>query len=396
LPEVIVPDDITSDGPVFHMRPLGMLANKMIEYMVALNFVSQVPGCRISNFSLPEWEIEHPPIESPGPVISIDHRQRIDIPALVRAVRDGTARRIEWSGYGQRMENFLPRADYKDIFIARTWVPAGFGAKHLVCPVRAGDILGGSYCDYPLTPVEFYQEIVALTGLRPVFVGQTELNDYTNRLRDQFPSALFVPSAGPIGDFEMIRQSKNIVVGVSTFIWLAAWLSQADNIFMAVNGLFNPMQQRSVALLPFGDPRYRFWLFPFNGGVPLDRHAAYHRRLAPCWRRMPHELLQRLTETAPREKRMLAAMLSVFDESYYLDENADVAAAVRSGGYRNGEHHYRLAGFEERRLPLAFDAFWYAERYLSAAIEVGQGDYDDLLHHFAMIGRRRGYAPRPG
>jgi hypothetical protein len=384
-------------NPVFHLRPLGMLANQMIEYMVALNFASQVPGCRISNISLPQWGIEHPAIASPGPTVAIDHRQPIDLPALVRAVREDGVRRIEWSGYGQRLENFLPRERYLETFVAPSSSSArpGFGPEFLVCPVRAGDIVDGAYCDYPLTPIEFYQEIVGLTGLHPVFLGQTDPNAYTDRLRRHFPNAFFLPSAGAVGDFQMIRGSKNIVVGVSTFIWLAAWLSQADAIFMPANGLFNPMQQHSVALLPFGDPRYRFWLFPFNGGVKLDRHAAYHRRLAPLWRLMPHAALQRLTEAAPRQPRSLDAMLSVFDEAFYLADNPDVAAAVHVGQFRNGEHHYRLNGYREQRPPLAFATYWYAEQYMSAAIEVGQGDYDDMLHHYALVGRHRGYRPWP-
>ena len=96
-----------------------------------------------------------------------------------------------------------------------------------MCPVRAGEIVDGAFGHYPLTPVAFYAELVERTGLRPVFMGQTEPNAYTDRLRQQFPDAQFLASLGPERDFALIRRSKNIVVGVSTFVWLAAWLSHA-------------------------------------------------------------------------------------------------------------------------------------------------------------------------
>ncbi|MDR3535256.1 MAG: hypothetical protein P4L71_02025 [Acetobacteraceae bacterium] len=151
----------------------------------------------------------------------------------------------------------------------------------LLCPVRSGDVVDGPSPDYPLTPPQFFADLIAQTGLTPVFMSQTEPNHYTDRLRRRFPDARFLESRGPMRGFETIRQSKNIAVGVSTFIWLAAWLSDADTIHLAVNGLFDPMQVPVADLLPFDDPRYHFHLFPLNYGVgPADQEAA-HRAIEP-------------------------------------------------------------------------------------------------------------------
>ena len=134
-------------------------------------------------------------------------------------------------------------------------------------------------------------------------------------------------------DFETIRQSRNVVIGVSTYSWLAAWLSRsADNIFLTVNGLFNPMQKTHVNLVPFGDPRYKFFLFPINYAVPLDRHAEVHRRIAPYWRTMSHAALRQQCEAAPRFERDMNQILANFDEKFYLDANPDVAAVAAAGG----------------------------------------------------------------
>jgi len=87
--------------------------------------------------------------------------------------------------------------------------------------------------------------------------------------------------------------------------------------------------------------------------------------------------------------------LSMFDETFYLQSYQDVAAAVRTGGLENGLDHYARAGFRERRRCFAFDDHWYCVKYPLAALEVGQGDYEDLTHHYVEVGAMRGYQPLP-
>jgi hypothetical protein len=377
-----------------HLMLVGNLGNRTIQYMVALKLASLVPGCRISNVHFREWNIHHPSIGSDGPVTIVDTWERIDLVALSTALNEGRIRRVEWDGYGQRMENFLPREFYERVFTVSE-PHVGFGRGHLVCPVRAGDILEGAFDDYPLTPVEFYAELIQRTGLKPVFMGQTARNAYTARLRERFPHAIFLGSRGQIGDFELIRRSKNIAIGVSIFAWLAAWLSHAEHIFMAVSGLFNPMQQSRVDLLPSGDPRYQFWLFPLNYGVPLDWHADVHRRMMPYCRLITHEALKRQIDAAPRVPLDPVALLAEFDEAYYLSTYSDVHAVVREGRLASGRAHYIAYGFRENRRPFFLHAFWYVDQYPLAALEVAQGDYVDLFHHYVAVGKSRGYRPAP-
>ena len=219
----------TLAGPVFHLHPMGRLANLMIEYMVALRFADLVPGCRISNISIPEWGIDHPPLDSFGPAVVEEREQHIDIPALAEQMRSGRIARVNWIGFGQRMENFLPAARYQDVFRTPFSQKLGYGPEYLVCPIRAEDILHAPHPDYVLTPVEFYRDIVELTGLQPVFIGQTQPNPYMDRIRATFPNAIVLPhDPDPLIEFETIRQSRNLVIGVSTFNWLAAWLTRVN------------------------------------------------------------------------------------------------------------------------------------------------------------------------
>ena len=369
----------------------------MIEYMVALKFRHLVPGCRISNISIPEYRIHHAMLDRPEPGAVEGREQHIDLEGLAARVNRGEIRSVLWSGFGQRMENFLPREQYAGVFVSPFDRAMGFGPDHLVCPIRAEDILDGHNRNYTLTPVEFYRDIVAMSGLKPVFIGQTAPNPYMDRIRSAFPDAIYrAPQANPLVDFETIRQSHNVVIAVSTYIWLAAWLSDTlQNAYMAVTGLLNPRQFTTIDLLPFGDDRFKFFLFPINYAVGPDQHAALHSRLAPYWRLVPHALLKRQISEAPRLPRTVETMLACFDDDYYLEENADVRAHAEVHGRGMARTHYQHHGFQEGRAALRFDRFWYANTYTQAAYEVAQGDYADLLHHYAAVGRARGYRPHP-
>jgi hypothetical protein len=96
-----------------------------------------------------------------GTVVQVGPWERIDVPMLAAALNAGAIRRVERAGYGQRMENFLPHEIYDQVFVTEE-VQEGYASEHLVCPVRAGDIVDGNYGDYPLTPVEFYAQLIDL------------------------------------------------------------------------------------------------------------------------------------------------------------------------------------------------------------------------------------------
>jgi hypothetical protein len=168
-----------------------------------------------------------------------------------------------------------------------------------------------------------------------------------DRIIAEFPDAIVrEPQQDPLVDFETIRQSKNVVVGVSTYSWLAAWLSDsADNIYLTVNGLFNPMQASNVDLLPYGDARYKFFLFPINYAVPLDCHAQVHRRIAPYWRQVSQEALRQQLAGCPRFERSLEQALAVFDEAAYLQMNPDVARSQRPWALGLPERIMPITGF---------------------------------------------------
>jgi len=384
-----------TEAPVFHVDPRGDFAGRMFQYMVALKFATLVPGCRISNVLLPEWGIAYPPLALPDSVEAAAGLHEIDLPQLAGRVVGGAARGIVYSGIGLHMANFLAAESYRAAFRSAAAPPFRFGGEDLVCPLGSEASPEDTGPFHPLTPVEFYREIIEETGRRPVFVGQAVPPPYLDLLRNAFPAARFEAAGDPLLDFQAIRQAKSIVVGVNSFAWLAAWLSQAERIFMAVSGLFNPMQYPFVDLLPFGDTRYLFQLFPINYAVPLPYLAVAHGHIAPFWRPVSHDALQRRIMEAPRFDPPDPVILDNFDADFYLSSNPDLLQLLGAGNTEGARAHYLLLGIREQRMPFRLAPAWYAARYPMAAFEVGQGDYANFAHHYIAVGRDRGYRPWP-
>jgi hypothetical protein len=131
----------------------------------------------------------------------------------------------------------------------------------IVISVRGCEILEKCHRDYIPIPVSFYKNLVKETGLSPLFYGQIGDDFYSEALRKNFPNALFYASKDPFSDFEFLLGSRYIVPSVSTFSWLAAFLSRAEKVFLPVLGFINPLQRPDIDLLP-NDKRYSFYCFP--------------------------------------------------------------------------------------------------------------------------------------
>lgn len=376
--------------PVIQVSPMGAVGNRMIQYMAALALAARVPGVRVEKVHLPEWGIQIPPTEIDPARLHVASGPSLPLDRLAERLVSGTADCVDIRSYAQRMENFLPAAAYRDLFGGPSGNGAGGG--ELLCNIRQGEVLDARHPDYVLVPIDFYAELVQRTGLAPVFMGQLESTPYMDALRARFPKARYQPSQGAAADFAYIRGSRHIVPAISTFSWLAAWLSEADRVFLPVLGLLHPLQSRATHLLPLDDERFRFTLFPHHYAVPVARYEAAHAAIRGLWRAMPAEKLRTLLARAA-PTRDLGAYLMALDEAFYLARYPDIAGAVAGGHMPSGLHHYRHFGFAEGREPCAVDRAWYCRTYPIAAVELGQGDALDPLDHWVAMGRERGYRP---
>jgi hypothetical protein len=382
-------------APVVHISPMGNLGNQMIQYMAARAVAEFAGPARLSCVNLPPFGILHPVIEGDFPVTKIVTRPHVEVDRLAHALASGQLQRVDIRTYAQRIDNFLPAQAYRPAFAAREGVAAaGAGDDELLCNIRQGDILDGHHPDYVLIPLAFYADLAARTGLRLVFMGQLEDSLYMAALRARFADARFVPSAGAAVDFERIRQSRFIVPAISTFSWLAAWLSDAERIYLPVLGLFNPLQNRSVDLLPLRDPRYVFYQFPVHYGVPVAEFAAAGAAVAGLWRQLQVAELAALMHRIPAV-RLKPQYLAAFDEGYYRAAHPDIAQAVADGHLPSGRHHYESCGFDEGRIAFALDRAWYCQTYPIAAVEIADGGWQDPEQHWLEVGRGRGYHATP-
>jgi hypothetical protein len=376
------------------VSPMGNMGNRMIQYMVALSLAERVPGARVVQIHLPEWGIQIAPSNGLVAHTGIVTESRIDLEGLAAALNDGSLDCVDIRTYGQHIDNFLAPHFYRDLFAAPPMQEAPGGHDEIVCNIRQGDILDAHHPDYVLIPPDFYAELVEATGLRPVFCGQLETSPYLRTIKKRFPGARYVPSLGAIQDFAFLRASRHIVPSISSFSWLAAWLSRADRIYMPVLGMFHPLQARSVNLLPLADPRFSFTLFPFHYAVPVAGVQRAHASLRGLWRGMPPARLGAMF--AQRAQPPEAPPAFLFDEARYLATYPDIRQAVEGGHFPSGRHHYDAFGRAEGRECCAVDKAWYCSTYPMAAIELSQGDAADPVHHWLELGRNRGYRRQPG
>ena len=386
-------------SPKIFIRSMGGFANKMLQYIAAHGIQARVPEARILNARLPEWGIDEPDDGGRlGRAVGFgDQINRLNVKGLASCLARGVIDAVVIDSYAQHFDNYPDLATCRALFKPPQSLDlvTGYGPDQLVISIRGGEILDGRHPDYVLLPPSFYDELIHLTGLKPVFFGQIEDNAYCLTLRARFPKAQFVEGQGGLHDFEVLRRSCNIVPSISTYSWLAAWLSEAEAIFMPVAGLFNPRQARAHNFLPLDDRRFRFYLFPLSYAVDIEKYpahfAAIQKALDGAFRLVSAARLGELSDAAPIVPRRLEAYLHFYDEEFYLAAQPDIKAAVEAGHFPSGLQHYIEQGFREERSCFSLNKFSYAMNYPIAASEVANGEYLDLAHHYVEIGHSRGY-----
>lgn len=86
--------------------------------------------------------------------------------------------------------------------------------------------------------------------------------------------------------------------------------------------------------------------------------------------------------------------LTTFQESYYLQQNPDVLAAIRNGVFQNAEQHYVLFGEGEGRQPNPyFKPAGYLANNPDVLSAVTAGVFSSGLEHFEMFGVDEGRQP---
>jgi hypothetical protein len=249
---------VTSEEPLIAIMSHGQMANRMFQLMLAHELRNRAGVGRIAGYHLPLWGLVSPlPEAAPEPfAILVNHAYDLDQAAYL--LRGGTVRAILIQGWGMRLAYHKSPQPYRELFQTSARGHA-LRDDELLIHVRGEDILNLHHPYYFPMPFSFYEEVIATTGLRPVFMGQLGDNRYSDALRRRFAGAKFLPQRSTIEDFTTIREAPHVVLSISSFSWLAAWLSEkALSVHMPVYGLFEP-RNRQTFLLPVDDQRWRFY-----------------------------------------------------------------------------------------------------------------------------------------
>lgn len=266
---------------VLRYRLSGNLGNRMFEAMLGHEIARRIAGLAVTGDPLPEWRLCPPRLALPARHVAIGGH-RVDIPRLARQLESGEAEGIESRALGFRMALLPPRAEAARLFPAGAAEGADFGPRALVVSIRGAEVLGPRHPSYRPLPLAFYARLIDETGLDPVFMGQIADDPYCTALRARFPAARFVPSRGAMADFATLRRARHLCLSISSFAWLAGWLSEAETIHLPLMGMYHPAHRPEIDLLPTEDPRYRFHLLSPDpwGGSPAELEAAMHGDLA--------------------------------------------------------------------------------------------------------------------
>jgi hypothetical protein len=250
-----------------HIRivPYGSYANVAFQYMLAKVIKASVPGSSIIGAYLPYWGIDTRRVDIPMMAYSMEVRSHVfPLQHVIQTLSTAEDAEVVLRCLSTRMAYYQ---DHRDLFFSDFHAEEakgleGYGSDSLVISIRLGEILREKHQFYAPLPISWYNSLIRETGLKPVFYGQIGDDVYSTALKAQFPDAEFVPSRGALADFHVLRNSKNVALSVSTFAWLATWISEkTENIFLPIYMMFNPDGRPDVDMLPVNDGRYHFYQF---------------------------------------------------------------------------------------------------------------------------------------
>ncbi|MBS0980969.1 hypothetical protein [Acetobacter thailandicus] len=371
----------------------GNPGNIMMMYISSLKLKKKLGFGSISNISIPIFNIDLPEIDI-GNVAGIhdymntNNKQSGFIPMDgIKYICENTdSNFVSLEGNSQNIKNFfsIDEFDYENEFPFMKDNNCGGGDDDLVINIRGGEILSGIHPDYCLIPPEFYEYIINISGKKPIFYGQLDESPYLKELIERFPDAEFINSRGVKEDFDFIRRSKHIVPCLSTFSWMASWLSHAEKIYFPVAGVLNPFQHRSSMLLPFNDKRYQFFLFPIYTSLHVDNYKKYIDPIRNSWRHISHKNLEMIIPKIKEEISDYIIGLDIFD---YVNNNKGAEIAYNSFRELGVYNHYMSHGFFHDNYKKKINIGEYINKNKNFSLELISGEYEDVYDHYVKVGQ---------
>lgn len=235
----------------------------MLQFLVADRLAAGHPDCTVTGHDIAQWGLLGAPSSRGARSWPKIDTGRIDTGWLLAQIAAGRVDRLRITEAICDIDALPSRARANALFDPQGEAGAQTGPDEVVIHVRLEDILvPGRHRGYGPLPLAWYRDLVARTGLRPVFVGQLGDDRYSQALRAGFHDARILVGGSVLHDFQTIRNAHNVALGVSSFSWLAAWLGARGRIYYPLLGILHPTQSPDINLTPQDDPRYEFHLFP--------------------------------------------------------------------------------------------------------------------------------------
>lgn len=384
------------------IKALGNPGNIMMMYLTACKFQNIIGYGDICNVHIPIFNIEINDIDTSGKIGVHDTEKfnsfnlgKMPFVGYQQALKSLSPHFFMMEGFYQNINNFPDKKefDYDKIFPARSDINDGGGEGDIVINIRGGEILGAIHPHYTMLPPEFYEFIIRKTKKNPIFYGQLDDSPYLSELKERFPQAKFMPSRGVSEDFDFIRKSKHIVPCLSTFSWMASWMSEAKKIYFPIAGIFSPRQHSSSMLLPLSDERYEFFMFPVYFAREISNYKEYMDPIRTKWRAIDIFELRYLVGND--EKSSTDNELSVFNASDYLAMNPNLRDLYNMFGDVGLFNNYTDNGILKNLPPVCIDEKFYSSKYPDAAFDVAMGRYKNILDHYIKSGNLMEYSLRP-
>lgn len=262
------------------VRHKGRAGNRLFQYFFCAELARRAGNHEVVGVHIPDLDIDIGwGAAEPDQLFHIEGTHEFDLEGLASTLRHGDHAGASFRGFAMRLEYF-DRAFCRQLLNLKPVGGLGFGPEYLTINIRGGDIFAGPqsdltaqgygrlygtdhlykaiHPDYRPLPLAYYETLLKETGLKPVFVGETGTHQaYEEALHDRFPNAVFTGARAAKEDFLTLMGSSHIALAISSFSWIAAWLSEARSIHIPVAGLFDPEQRPDIHLLPPpSDTRY--------------------------------------------------------------------------------------------------------------------------------------------
>ena len=221
---------------VIHVNYLGKAGNNLFQF--SLGFIlSHITGIPLRCKAIPSFRGTAGFRDDPAPTDALKTNlvdPAVDLHRCVRHIEDGGDLVVQ--GYHQLYEIYRPYKALLRPLLGQIDAPPSrtrVCEDDLVAHVRLGDYFSAenrTRFDYGLS--EYAEIIGARKFARLVVVTDSPGHPFIDHLRRRFNAEL--TSGDKMDDFQLMMHAKRLIITPSTFSWWAAWLGEANEIFLPV------------------------------------------------------------------------------------------------------------------------------------------------------------------